>query len=112
QLGVERDNDLWLRGHKGTLEDRKGNAPLGRRYFLANWEFDKNIYSAGFMKVKLGPLIDTGAIADESSLFGSRQWLLDLGLQCKVQVFGITVVASYAHDVRGGHDVFYPTVLH
>ena len=24
QLGVERDNDLWLRGHSGTLDGRKG----------------------------------------------------------------------------------------
>src|SRR5262249_15226107 len=38
QLGVERDNDLWLRGHTGTSAGRKGEAPLGRRYFLANWE--------------------------------------------------------------------------
>src|SRR5690349_2463406 len=55
QLGVERDNDLWLRGHAGTADARKGAAPLGRRYFLANWEMDKNIYENGLFTVKLGP---------------------------------------------------------
>ncbi len=29
ELGMERDNDLWLRGHPGTLAGRKGGAPLG-----------------------------------------------------------------------------------
>src|SRR6266403_1681423 len=32
QLGIERDNDLWLRGHAGTTDGQKGAAPLGRRY--------------------------------------------------------------------------------
>src|ERR1700738_1770799 len=31
ELGVERDNDLWLRGQAGTTGGRKGAAPLGRR---------------------------------------------------------------------------------
>src|SRR5947208_15757638 len=57
QLGVERDNDLWLRGHPGTIDGRKGAAPLGRRYFLANWEMDKNVYANGLISVKLGPFL-------------------------------------------------------
>ena len=28
-LGLERDNDLWMRGHIGTRDGRKGSAPLG-----------------------------------------------------------------------------------
>ena len=62
ELGIERDNDLWLRGHAGTLGGRKGAAPLGRRFFLANWELDKNIYQNGFFTVKLGPFLDSGAV--------------------------------------------------
>ena len=113
ELGVERDNDLWLRGHTGTSNGRKGAAPLGRRYFLANWELNKNIYNAGFLKIRLGPVLDTGAIADSSGFFGSGKWLVDVGGQCKVQVLGnVTLVLSYGHDIRGGHNVFFPTVLH
>src|SRR5262249_28299573 len=41
-LGLERDNDLWLRAHIGTRDGRKGSAPLARDYFLSNWEIDKN----------------------------------------------------------------------
>jgi tetratricopeptide (TPR) repeat protein len=112
QLGVERDNDLWLRGHAGTTGGRKGAAPLGRRYFLANWEMDKNVYSNGLFTVKLGPFLDTGRITDSSGLFGSRQWLWDTGAQCKVRVLGsITVVLIYGRDLRGGHNVFYGTAL-
>jgi tetratricopeptide (TPR) repeat protein len=112
QLGIERDNDLWLRGHAGTSGGRKGAAPLGRRYFLANWEQDKNVYANGIFSIKLGPFLDTGAIADSSGLFGSRQWLWDTGAQCKVQVFGsVTIVFSYGRDLRGGRNVFYGTVM-
>ena len=32
-LGLERDNDLWLRGHIGTRDGRKGSAPLGQGLF-------------------------------------------------------------------------------
>jgi hypothetical protein len=112
QLGIERDNDLWLRGHAGTLDGRKGAAPLGRRFFLANWEMDKNIYQNGFFTVKLGPFLDGGAVADSSGLFGSRRWLWDTGAQCKVRLLGsLTVALSYGRDLRGGRNVFYGTVL-
>jgi tetratricopeptide (TPR) repeat protein len=112
QLGLERDNDLWLRGHAGTSGGRKGAAPLGRRYFLANWEMDKNIYSNGLFTVKLGPFLDNGSIADASGLFGSRQWLWDTGAQCKVRILGsISVVLIYGRDLRGGRNVFYGTAL-
>jgi hypothetical protein len=112
ELGIERDNDLWLRGHAGTLDGRKGSAPLGRRFFLANWEMDKNIYQNGFFTVKLGPFLDSGAIADSSGLFGSQRWLWDTGAQCKVRLLGsLTVVLSYGRDLRGARNVFYGTVL-
>jgi hypothetical protein len=113
QLGLERDNDLWLRGHAGTDDGRKGAAPLGRRYFLANWEMDKRVYSNGIFTVKLGPFVDNGAIADSSGLFGSQKWLWDTGVQCKIRVLSsVTVVLIYGRDLRGGKNVFYGTALH
>jgi tetratricopeptide (TPR) repeat protein len=112
QLGVERDNDLWLRGHAGTTGGRKGAAPLGRRYFLANWEMDKNVYSNGLLTVKLGPFLDTGSIADSSGLFGAQRWQWDTGGQCKVRLLGsITVVLIYGRDLRGGRNLLYGTAL-
>jgi len=110
QLGAERDNDLWLRGHAGTFGGRKGAAPLGRRYFLANWELDKNIYQNGFFSIKLGPFLDNGAIADSSGFFGSHRWQWDSGLQCKLKVLGgVNTVFSYGQNLRGGKGVFYGT---
>lgn len=112
QLGVERDNDLWLRGHAGTTDGRKGAAPLGRRYFLANWEMDKNIYENGLFTLKVGPFLDSGAIADSSGVFGSQRWQWDSGLQCKVRILGgVTAVFSYGRNLRGGKGVFYGTAL-
>ena len=112
ELGIERDNDLWLRGHAGTLDGRKGAAPLGRRFLLSNWEMDKNIFQNGLFTVKVGPFLDTGAVADSSGLFGSQRWLWDAGAQCKVRVLGsLTIVLSYGRDLRRGRNVFYGTVL-
>ena len=106
-LGLERDNDLWMRGHIGTRDGRKGSAPLGRNYFLSNWEADKNVYRNGIFTVKLGPFLDTGKITDPSSGLGSHRWLWDTGAQAKVRVFGVGVVFSYGKDLRSGNNAFY-----
>ncbi|HEX6732142.1 MAG TPA: tetratricopeptide repeat protein [Pyrinomonadaceae bacterium] len=106
-LGVERDNDLWLRGHKGTRNGRKGNAPLGSRYFLSNWELDKNVFSGGPITLKMGPFLDTGRISDSSPGLGSRKWLWDVGAQAKIRVLGFGVALSYGRDLRSGGDLFH-----
>jgi tetratricopeptide (TPR) repeat protein len=106
-LGVERDNDLWMRAHVGTRDGRKGSAPLGRDYFLSNWEIDKNVYGNGLMRLKLGPFLDSGKITGPSSGLGSQTWLWDLGAQAKVQALGVGIVFSYGKDLRSGNNAFY-----
>ena len=110
-LGLERDNDLWLRAHIGTRKGRKGAAPLGRNYVLANWDIDKKIYENGFLDLKMGPFLDSGKIYDPSRDFGSRVWLWDAGGQLKVRILGgPSVVFYYGKDLRSGHNAFYLTV--
>jgi len=109
-LGLERDNDLEMRGHIGTRDGRKGSAPLGRNYFLSNWEADKNVYRNGIFTVKLGPFLDTGKITDASTGLGSQKWLWDLGAQAKVHVFGVGFAFSYGKDLRLGNNAFYVSV--
>ncbi len=110
-LGLERDNDLWMRGHIGTRDGRKGSAPLGRSYFLSNWEADKNIYRNGLLTVKLGPFVDTGKITDASPGLGSHKWLWDIGAQAKARLFGVGVVFSIGKDLRSGNNAFYVSML-
>ncbi len=106
-LGLERDNDLAMRGHIGSRDGRKGSAPLGRNYFLSNWEADKDIYGNGIFTVKLGPFLDTGKITDASAGLGSQKWLWDVGAQVKLRVFGVGVAFSYGKDLRSGNNAFY-----
>ena len=108
-LGIERDNDLWMRAHVGTRDGRKGSAPLGRRYFLTNSEIDKNVYSNGLITVKLSPFLDSGKITDSSAHLGSRTWLWDTGLQAKLRVLGVGLVFVYGKDLRSGNNAFYFT---
>ena len=108
QLGVERENDLWLRGIAGTRSGRKGNAPLGRQFVLWNLESNKSLYHNGLVAVQLGPLLDAGKIADPSGFFGSNGWLWDPGVALKVRVLGsVGVIASYARDMPTHSHTFY-----
>ncbi|HEV2417914.1 MAG TPA: hypothetical protein VGX94_08925, partial [Terriglobia bacterium] len=109
-LGLERDNDLWLRAHIGTANGRKGSAPLGRNYELANWDDAKNIYHNGFFSVKIGPFLDAGKITDPTRDFGARQWLVDTGVELKLRVLGSATVEFFlGKDLRTGHSTFYGT---
>jgi tetratricopeptide (TPR) repeat protein len=108
-LGMERDNDLWLRGHVGTRDGRKGSAPLGRDYFLSNNEIDKNVYGNGLVTLKISPFLDTGKMIDDSTTLGSRRWLWDTGVQAKARVLGVGVTFIYGKDLRTGNNAFYFT---
>lgn len=108
-LGMERDNDLWMRAHIGTRDGRKGSAPLGRNYFLSNNEIDKNIYSNGLFTLKLGPFVDSGKITDPGGTLGSLTWLWDTGARAKMRVLGVGVTFVYGKDLRTGNNAFYFT---
>jgi hypothetical protein len=86
-LGLERDNDLEMRGHIGTRDGRKGSAPLGGNYFLSNLEVDKNLYRNGIFTVKLGPFLDVGKITDPSAGLEAESGCRTRG--CKGAVFGV-----------------------
>jgi tetratricopeptide (TPR) repeat protein len=106
-LGLERDNDLLMRAHVGTRDGRKGSAPLGRKYFLSNWEMDKNLYGNGLITAKLGPFLDTGHITNQFDPLGTQKWLWDAGIQAKISALGVKFVLSYGRDLRAGKGVFY-----
>jgi tetratricopeptide (TPR) repeat protein len=110
-LGFDRDADLWMRGHNGLRDGKKGNAPLGRNYVLANWETNKIAYDGAFFKLKVGPFLDSGKIYDPSGFFGSRKWLWDTGVQAKVRVLGsFQFILGYGKDLRSGTNSFFTTV--
>jgi tetratricopeptide (TPR) repeat protein len=109
-LGVERDNDLWLRGHPGTLNGKKGSAPMGRNYFLANWDFQKQIYRRTFFTVATGPFLDAGRTDDAFGRGPFRQWMVDSGMEVSVRILGaVRVSLIYGRDLRGGGHVTYAT---
>lgn len=113
QLGLDADNrNLLMRAHIGTDRRRKGNAPLGRNYFLSNWDFDKNAYSNGLFRVTLGPFLDTGKITDPLSYLGSKEWLWDTGAQAKLKAFGVQFVVVYGKNMRTGNNTAYVYLTH
>jgi tetratricopeptide (TPR) repeat protein len=109
-LGVLGDNDLWMRAHIATRDGKKGSAPLGRSYFLSNWEIDKTLHRTGFYELKASPFVDTGKITDPFSGLGSHKWLWDLGLQLKVRALGAEAELGYGRDLRSGNNAVFVTL--
>lgn len=110
-LGMERDNDLWLRGHVGTRNGRKGNAPLGSQFVLLNIDAQREVWRVPFVRVQLGPFADMGGIRSPKSHIGSRGLLYDAGLQAVVTTIGgVKFLAVYGRDLRGGRPAFYTAV--
>ena len=106
-LGIERDNELMMRGHVGTDDGKKGFAPLGRNYFLSNWEIDKSVYGNGLFRLTLGPFLDTGKITDPNPALGTHKWLVDAGAQLKVRALGVRFALTYGKDLRTGRNAYY-----
>jgi tetratricopeptide (TPR) repeat protein len=103
-LGVLGDSELLMRAHIATRDGKKGSAPLGRDYFLSNWEGTRNVSPISFLKVNVGPFVDTGRINDPVSALGSQKWLWDVGAQAKVKIFGFGVTVAYGRDLRSGRN--------
>jgi hypothetical protein len=108
-LGVERDNDLWLRGHIGTRDGRKGSSPLGTDYFLSNSDLYRRIYSNGLLGIQAGPLLDVGRMAAPTAGLSASQWLFDAGIEARLTVLGTNVVLTWGRDLRTGNNAFYGT---
>ncbi len=107
-LGFDRDNELWMRGHNGLIDGKKGNAPLGRDYVLSNSDAEKVVFHDAFVQVQVGPFLDTGNIYDSSQYFGSPKWLTDTGVQATVKLLGnFSFVLGYGKDLRSGANTFY-----
>jgi len=106
-LGLERDNDRHLRGHRGTRDGKKGAGPMGPDYFLVNLELNKEVYRGGLWRIILIPYVDSGKTFDESGYFGSRVWQWDAGVQLKLTIFErISLIVSYDKSLRSGENTF------
>jgi tetratricopeptide (TPR) repeat protein len=103
-LGVLGDSELPMRAHIATRDGKKGSAPLGQNYFLSNWEGTRNVSPISFLKIKVGPFVDTGIISDSGSALGSPKWLWDVGAQAKLQILGFGVTVAYGRDLRSGRN--------
>ena len=103
-LGVLGDSELLMRAHIATRDGKKGTAPLGRDYFLSNWEGTRNVSPISFLKIRVGPFVDTGRINDPVSALGSQKWLWDVGAQAKLKIFGFGVTVAYGRDLRSGRN--------
>ena len=107
-LGMVRDDsDLWMRGHIGTRDGRKGSAPVGDAYLLSNTDFLRRIYGNGLMAIDLGPVFDVGKMAAPTVGLSSGQWLADAGVEARFRVLGTSVVLSYGRDLRTGANALF-----
>ena len=106
-VGMERDTDLWLRGHVGTHDGMKGSSPMANAYFLANSDFYRRVYGNALISIKAGPLFDIARVVAPASGLASGQWVFDTGVQAKFTVMGTSIVFTWGHDLTSGNNAFY-----
>jgi hypothetical protein len=101
-LGLDRDNEYLLRGHRGIRNGRKGAGPIGREFLLTSLDMQKSLFSRGFIKAAAGPFLDAALLTR------SEPTLLDSGIQLRLTVFsGLTLDFSYGIDLRAQHGAFF-----
>jgi hypothetical protein len=106
-LTYDRDYDLPLRGHSSTIDGKRGSAPIGRRYALANVDFYKTIWHPSLVTFDIGPVLDIGRVWDQVAPRERGKVLVDAGAQLRLGLpGGFQVILSYARDLRGGSGVF------
>lgn len=111
QVGMERDNSLWLRGHVGTYNGLKGNSPVGSAYTLFQWDAMQTVFRKPFVRVSLGPFVDSANVARADGRYGSNGWLLDTGLESRVRLMNaVTIAVVCGRDTRTGNTVFYTAI--
>ena len=107
-LGVERDNDLWVRGIPGARDGRKGAAPLGDRFWLVNLGFDRRLFRVGFLETRAGPFLDLGRITDSRDRLGAPETLLTAGVAVRLRIFGMVGATVFiGRDFRAGRTHWY-----
>jgi hypothetical protein len=107
---MERDNDLWLRGHAGTRHGKKGNAPMGTRFAAAQTEILRRLVTVPFLRIDAGPFLDVANVGGVPGL-GSRGWLYDTGAQAVLTTLGaFRFSVIYGRDIRNGGNVLYTAV--
>jgi hypothetical protein len=107
-LGMVRDDsDMWMRGHLGTRDGRKGSSPVGDGYLLSNTDFLRRVYGNGLMAIDLGSILDVGRMAAPTSGLSAGQWLVDAGVEARLRVLNTSVVLSYGRDLRSGTNALF-----
>jgi len=103
-VGMERDSDLWLRGHSATLHGLKDSMMATRSFFLTNWDLQKALYRNGFFRLSAGPFLDTARLQQSSN------WFFDTGLQLRVTALGsFTLNLSYGKSLSDGRTALFAT---
>src|SRR5262249_54838207 len=93
-IGLDRDSDLWLRAHPAVVDGRKNASNTSRAFVLTNSDYQRRLLNTGWIDVSAGPFLDTG----KSSI--STDWLLDTGIEVRVNVF-----ASFGINVYFGRSL-------
>ena len=112
-LGMERDSpfEFWFRGLTADRNGRKGAAPMGTEYGIAQAEVDRKVFEFPFVRLDAGPFFDSGRISTPSGRFGSAGWLYATGLEAKIRsIGGVEFRFVYGRNLNSGRGVFYSAV--
>ena len=82
-LGLERDNDLLMRGHIGTRDGKRAALRWGAIISCPTGRPTRTCIGNGIFTVKLGPFWIPARSPILPAALGSHEWLWDVGAQAK-----------------------------
>lgn len=100
-LGIGQDNPLPLRAHPVVLDGYKGASPLGRRYFLNNFEFKRNLFRWKSLRISGSVFGDIGKVAKSLVIPYESSWYQDVGFIIQIGAFGFDLLQfTFGFDLK------------
>ncbi len=99
-LGIDRDSDLILRGHRAVTNGRKGSAVFARHYGLLNLESEKTLHDFTLARLSAAPFVDAAK---------APGWFVDTGVELRLRLASVASFSfSIGRDLQTGRTVYAP----
>ncbi len=103
-IGLDRDSDLWSRGHWASREGVKDAALAARSFVAVNVDFQKVLTDSGIFRWSVGPFVDAAVRPS------SPKWI-DAGLQLRFKALGsLAFNLSYGRSLKDSNHAWFINV--
>lgn len=111
-LGVDQEEALQLRGHRGTNDGKKGSGPRGRALALTNLDVSATVHRTRISRLTAGPFLDLAHLRAPEGAVDAQPWFVDAGVVARLKLFdGLEIAASFGRDLMSSTDLFHVSIV-